>query len=261
MNNRNKIIAMLVFLVAVAIGGYFLTSKKNISINTSETKSISDIQSGQTANENTDRQAAENESQESAEQTKPMNTSSEKSDGASTTVKAPAKVTEEKVEEPANQETQDSIKIVKKFVSWGFQKSSGRTIKAVIVHTSYNAIGGDVFDFDKVVQEWKDAGVAPHYAITREGTIYQLVADQNIAWHAGNSKLPDGTTDVNGVSIGIEMINDQDSKFTDAQYKSLNSLIKDLKNKYPIKYILGHDEIAPGRKTDPWGIDWKRVDR
>lgn len=152
-----------------------------------------------------------------------------------------------------------SGKIVQQLVSFGFQKSSGRTIKAIIIHTSYNNIGGDVFDFKKVLQEWKDAGVSPHYAIDREGTIYQLVADQNIAWHAGVSKLPDGTTDVNGASIGIEVVNDQNSKFSDAEYSALNSLIVSLKKKYPIKYVLGHDDIAPGRKTDPWGIEWGKV--
>lgn len=154
-----------------------------------------------------------------------------------------------------------SGKIVQNLVSWGFAKSSGRTIKAIIIHTSYNNLGGDVFDFDKVIQEWKDAGVAPHYAIDRDGTIYQLVADQNIAWHAGVSKLPDGTTDVNGASIGVEVINSLDGKFTDDQYAALNSLVATLKKKYEIKYILGHDEIAPGRKTDPWGIEWNKVNR
>ncbi|MDD5397341.1 MAG: N-acetylmuramoyl-L-alanine amidase [Candidatus Moranbacteria bacterium] len=160
-----------------------------------------------------------------------------------------------------NSNNADAGKIVSELVSWGFQKSSGRTIKAIIVHTSYNNLGGDVFDFDKVLQEWKDAGVAPHYAIDRSGVIHQLVSDNNIAWHAGVSKLPDGTTDVNRASIGIEIINSQDSKFTDQQYAALNSLIATLKKKNPIKYILGHDEIAPGRKTDPWGIAWNKVQK
>ena len=154
-----------------------------------------------------------------------------------------------------------SGKIISRLVTFGFQKSSARNIRAIIIHTSYNNIGGNIFDFDKVVQEWKDAGVAPHYAIDRDGTSYQLVADQNIAWHAGSSKLPDGTTDVNGVSIGIEVINSKDSKFTEAQYSTLNSLIATLKEKYSIKYVLGHDDIAPGRKTDPWGIEWGKVQK
>ena len=152
-------------------------------------------------------------------------------------------------------------KIVNNFVSWGFEKSTSRTIKAIILHTSYNAGSGDIFDKDKVIAQWKDYGVSPHYMIDRAGNVYQLVADQNIAYHAGISELPDGTTNVNDASIGIEIINSKDLKFTDAQYAALNDLIVILKKKYPIKFILGHDEIAPNRKTDPWNIDWKKVNR
>jgi hypothetical protein len=152
-------------------------------------------------------------------------------------------------------------KIVSRLVSWGFQKATGRKIDTLVIHTSYNAIGGDEFDKEQVIQEWKDAGVAPHYMIARDGTIYQLVADQNIAWHAGVAKMPDGRTDVNSFSIGIEVINTKEGKFASAQYDALNRLISDLKQKYTIKYILGHSEIAPGRKTDPWGIDWSKVSR
>jgi hypothetical protein len=168
------------------------------------------------------------------------------------------KISSNESKQIVNDSTQ-SGKIISNLVSWGFAKSSGRKIKAIIVHTSYNALGGDVFDFDKVLKEWKDAGVAPHYAIDRHGNIYQLVMDNNIAWHAGNSKLPDGTTDVNGISLGIEVISTQDAKFTSEQYIALNDLIAQLKKKYDISYVLGHDDIAPGRKTDPWGIDWKKV--
>ncbi|KKQ40354.1 MAG: N-acetylmuramyl-L-alanine amidase, negative regulator of AmpC, AmpD [Candidatus Moranbacteria bacterium GW2011_GWC2_37_73] len=88
-----------------------------------------------------------------------------------------------------------------------------------------------------------------------------MVTDQNIAWHAGVSKVPDGRTNVNDFSIGIEMINTKDGKYTDDQYAALNSLIVTLKKKYKIKYILGHNEIAPDRKTDPWGIEWNKVNR
>jgi hypothetical protein len=152
-------------------------------------------------------------------------------------------------------------KIVPYFVSWGYQKSSGRSIEAIIIHSSYDATGSDPFSVAGVIAEWKAAGVSPHYLIDRTGMIYQLVVDSNIAYHAGTSKLPDGKTDVNGVSIGIEMINTQTAQFTDAQYSSLNYLIALLKGKYPIKYILGHSQISPGRKTDPWNIDWSKVQK
>lgn len=161
----------------------------------------------------------------------------------------------------AKVQSNGDFKIVDRLISWGFQKASNRTIKAVIVHSSYNAIGGDVYDFEKVIETYKQYGVGAHYFIDRDGTVYRLVSDENVAYHAGVSKLPDGTTDVNSVSLGIEMMNTKDDKFTDAQYSSLNKLIASAESKYSIKYILGHDEIAPDRKTDPWNIDWNKVNR
>ncbi|MEI8344008.1 MAG: N-acetylmuramoyl-L-alanine amidase [Candidatus Moraniibacteriota bacterium] len=161
----------------------------------------------------------------------------------------------------AAKQSSSAGKIVSKLVSWGFQKSSERKIDTIILHSSYDALGSDPFSVAGVIAEYKQAQVSPHYLITRDGTIYQLVADQNIAWHAGVAKMPDGRTDVNSFSIGIEMINTQTGKFTDQQYSAVNRLIGDLKNKYPIKNILGHSDIASGRKTDPWGIEWKKIQK
>lgn len=154
-----------------------------------------------------------------------------------------------------------SAQIVEKLVSWGFEKSSSRKIDTIIVHTSYDASGSDPYDTDGVIAQWKEYGVAPHYLIARDGTTYQLVADQNIAWHAGVSKMPDGRTNVNDFSIGVEVINTKDAKFSDDEYEALNDLITTLKDKYDIKNTLGHDDIAPGRKTDPWGMEWSKVNK
>ena len=64
---------------------------------------------------------------------------------------------------------------------------------------------------------------------------------------------------MNNFSLGIEVINSEKDKFTASQYDAIDRLLKDLKKKYEIKYILGHSDIAPGRKTDPWNIDWDKV--
>lgn len=168
---------------------------------------------------------------------------------------------EKKVIESEPAETKEVGKIVQKLISGGFQKSAGRKIDTVIVHTSYNSLGGDLYDGEKIIDIYKQYGVSAHYLISRDGVIYQLVADQDIAWHAGVSEMPDGRKNVNDFSIGIEVINSKDDKFTSEQYSALNSLIATLKKKNEIKYILGHDEIAPGRKTDPWGIQWNKVNR
>ena len=73
--------------------------------------------------------------------------------------------------------------------------------------------------------------------------------------------MPDGRTNANAFSIGIEIMNTKEDKFTSSQYSALNNLISTIKSNYTIKYTLGHDEIAPNRKSDPWNIDWDKVEK
>jgi len=166
----------------------------------------------------------------------------------------------EEIKEEDNGSEEENF-IIDRLVSWGFQKASGRKIDTVILHTSYNILGGDEYDLEKVIKEYKQYGVAPHYVIDRSGKIYCLVADKNIAYHAGESQTPDGRTGVNNFSIGIEIINSEEDDFTKKQYQAVNELIKNLEGKYKIKYVLGHSDISPGRKTDPWNINWDKIDK
>lgn len=151
------------------------------------------------------------------------------------------------------------INITDRLVSWGFTGFSARSIDTIIIHSTYDAIGADPFSVPGVIAEYKSYGVSPHYLIDRGGNIYRLVQDKNIAYHAGVSQVPDGRTNVNDFSIGIELINTKTDKFTGVQYSALNNLISQLKNQYKIKYVLGHNQIAPGRKDDPWNFDWSKI--
>ena len=151
------------------------------------------------------------------------------------------------------------LSITDRLVSWGFQKSSGRKIDTIIIHSSYDAMGDDPYSVSGVIKEYLSYGVSPHYLVDRKGNIYRLVLDQNIAYHAGESKMPDGRTGVNDFSIGIEVLTTQKDAPTSAQYSALKLLIADLKGKYKITSILGHIQIAPGRKGDPWNFDWNKL--
>jgi len=155
--------------------------------------------------------------------------------------------------------SQSNLKIVNKAVSFGMRACHNRNIDAVIVHSVFNAAEGDKYDVDLVIKQFSRYKVSSHYIIGREGTIYQLVKEKNIAYHAGRSQLPDGRTDVNSCSIGIEVITSKDSLDTptEKQIKSLTALVKDIKSRYKIKYVLRHSYIAPGRKTDPWNMNWE----
>jgi hypothetical protein len=156
-------------------------------------------------------------------------------------------------------DSSSSLKIINKLVSWGYEKSGARKIDTIIIHSSYNALGGDPYSLEKLLVEYKQYGVAPHYLIDRGGKIYRLVAEKNVAFHAGISEIPDGRNNINNFSIGIELMNKEDGKFTGEQYDSLNKLLKNLKSRYEIKYVLGHNQISEGRKTDPWNFNWNEV--
>lgn len=157
----------------------------------------------------------------------------------------------------ANAQTTDSF-IVRKHVSFGFKNGdSNRAVKALILHSTFNASfpntqQPDTFSVEGAIKQFKQYKVAAHYLIGRDGVVYELVEPKNIAFHAGKSQLPDGTTDVNSCSIGIEIICTYTVGPNEVQYASLRKLIDQLDADYKFKYILGHFDIAPGRKTDPW---------
>lgn len=150
--------------------------------------------------------------------------------------------------------------IVDRLMSTGFAvPAKARTIDTIVLHSSYNSLGGDPYAVGKLVEIYESYGVSAHYLIDRGGKIYRLVGDQNIAYHAGASKMPDGRKNVNDFSIGIEIMNKEDTEYTKAQYEAVNTLVGTLKKKYGIKYVVGHGDIAPDRKTDPWNFDWKKL--
>nr|HPN96923.1 N-acetylmuramoyl-L-alanine amidase [Candidatus Moranbacteria bacterium] len=129
----------------------------------------------------------------------------------------------------------------------------------VFLYKTADAVWIAPYSVSGLIKEYKEYGVAPHYLIDREGKIYRLVEEKNIAYHAGESKVPDGRSGVNNFSIGIEMMNTKSDNYTKSQYSSLKSLIGSIRNRYKIKYTLGHNQIAPGRKDDPWNFDWNKV--
>lgn len=105
-----------------------------------------------------------------------------------------------------------------------------------------------------------DRRVSAHFFIRRDGEVIQFVSCLERAWHAGVSCWQ-GRDRCNDFSLGIELEGDDDSPFTAEQYRSLKRLIAILPSRFPIKAIVGHADIAPGRKTDPgaW-FDWSQLE-
>lgn len=147
--------------------------------------------------------------------------------------------------------------IIDKKVNFGWRKSSAREINSIIIHSTFNNSGGEFYDIDLIIKQFSNYKVSSHYLIGRDGDIYRLVNEENIAFHAGKSRLPDGTNNINEHSIGIELVTSFTETPTEIQIKSLIELVNDIKNRHNIKYILRHSDIAPERKTDPWNFDWE----
>jgi AmpD protein len=104
--------------------------------------------------------------------------------------------------------------------------------------------------------------VSAHALIRRDGEIVQYVPFHERAWHSGRSEYR-GRAACNDFSIGIELEGTDDTSFEAAQYASLSALIRALLVAYPTlsrEHIVGHSDVAPGRKTDPGvAFDWARL--
>jgi N-acetylmuramoyl-L-alanine amidase len=103
--------------------------------------------------------------------------------------------------------------------------------------------------------------VSAHYVICRDGVVHHMLNDYLRAWQAGVSKWGN-ITDVNSISIGIELDNNGYEPFAPAQIHSLLRLLATLKKEYniPTANFIGHGDIAPLRKVDPSSFfPWKEL--
>jgi len=108
-------------------------------------------------------------------------------------------------------------------------------------------------DDDPYYQTIQNLKVSAHALIRRDGQIVQYVPFHKRAWHAGVSEY-EGRERCNDFSIGIELEGTDQIPYTASQYQALSKLIKALWQTYPSlkkENVVGHCDIAPGRKTDP----------
>ncbi len=127
------------------------------------------------------------------------------------------------------------------------------------------------FGLDAVLELFCKFGVSSHYLINREGIIYQLVPEEEKAWHCGGSIMPapDKRQGVNEFSLGIELVATYDSGFTEEQYCTLAAISVEIERRWSIKIYTGHENIAGKNavslglrkdiKSDPGELfDWEK---
>ena len=124
-----------------------------------------------------------------------------------------------------------------------------------------NQLDPDEHPYFETIKELK---VSAHALIRRDGHLIQYVPFHERAWHAGQSEF-NGRSGCNDFSIGIELEGTDDMPYTSAQYATLAKLIKSLWQAYPSlqsRQVVGHSDIAPGRKTDPGDFfEWASLER
>lgn len=122
-----------------------------------------------------------------------------------------------------------------------------------------NALDWDAHPY---FSEIRGMQVSAHLLIRRDGETLQFVPFNRRAWHAGESTFR-GRDRCNDYSIGIEIEGEDETEYSDAQYRHLVAILDALFLAYPdisIRRVAGHCDIAPGRKSDPGpAFDWLRL--
>lgn len=142
-----------------------------------------------------------------------------------------------------------------------FDSRNGAKVALVVVHYTGMETGAEALA--RLCDS--DAKVSAHYLIEEDGRIFQMVEEENRAWHAGRGGWS-AYDDVNQVSIGIELVNPGHywgyRAFPEAQIAALESLLTDIQDRHGLtaSSVIGHSDLAPDRKEDPGELfPWARL--
>ena len=146
----------------------------------------------------------------------------------------------------------DSSHVTRCSPSPNFGDRRGKTVDTLIIHYTGLSSGGQALaHLCNPASE-----VSCHYFVWEDGLVDQLVAERDRAWHAGRS-FWHGETDMNAVSIGIELVNPGHRggylPYPAAQMEAAIALCGDIRARHaiPPERVLAHSDIAPERKIDP----------
>jgi len=137
------------------------------------------------------------------------------------------------------------------------ERAKGKTPYIILLHYT----GMKTMETAKNRLSDPESKVSVHYIVDEDGTVYNLVAESKRAWHAGVSYWR-RENDINSVSIGIEIVNPGHEfgyrPFPEEQMFAVLRLCQEIKKRHQIKFVLGHSDVAPERKTDPGELfDWE----
>lgn len=138
-------------------------------------------------------------------------------------------------------------------------RRDGLRPRLIVLH--YTAMQSAAAAIDRLCDP--TAEVSAHYLIAINGVITQMVPEEMRAWHAGKGSWA-GQDDINSRSIGIELDNNGRHPFPEPQMQALETLMNNIMTRWdiPPTGVIGHSDMAPGRKVDPGPhFDWGRLAR
>jgi N-acetylmuramoyl-L-alanine amidase len=108
---------------------------------------------------------------------------------------------------------------------------------------------------DVLRDDARERRVSAHYLLAEDGTLYRLVSEGRVAWHAGQSHWR-GRDGLNASSIGVELVNlhGDHHDYPEAQVGALIELCRSILARHPAitpRNVVGHSDVAPRRKVDP----------
>lgn len=139
-------------------------------------------------------------------------------------------------------------------ITWLASRPRKKSITTIVLHaTAGSSLSG-------ALSTLRLKGFSYHYIIEKNGRATKCVPYSRVAFHAGKSSGPTGPN-VNEGSIGICFVNRNDGAdpYPEAQIEACKSLVGELINAIPLRWITTHFAISPGRKTDPKGFPVERV--
>ncbi|WP_311136157.1 MULTISPECIES: N-acetylmuramoyl-L-alanine amidase [Pseudooceanicola] len=145
----------------------------------------------------------------------------------------------------------------------GARRDAARPDLIVLHHTAMDSAEAAL---ERLCDPAPPQGLSPvsaHYLIAEDGRLWQLVDEAARAWHAGVGQWGD-VVDVNSRSIGIELANPAPNPFAEPQMARLEALLPGIMARWdiPPARVIGHSDMAPGRKSDPGPkFDWRRLAR
>jgi N-acetylmuramoyl-L-alanine amidase len=140
-------------------------------------------------------------------------------------------------------------------------RPEGGTIDILVLHYTELPLRESL---DILSDDGRERRVSAHYVLAEDGTVYRLVPEERVAWHAGSSQWR-GRSALNATSIGIEVVNLQGDRhdYPERQVAGLIELCRGVLARHPAiepRNVVGHSDIAPRRKIDPGRrFPWSRL--